>query len=125
MRRTVKAFDVIKDLYKDDEDFAEPWRQCSENHPPVGFKIQEGFLFRENRLCIPKTSQRLQLILETHAGGLAGHFGRDKTVAQLEAKFLWPGLKKETGKVVQGCQEAKGTKQNTGLYTSLPTPTEP
>lgn len=71
------------------------------------------FLFKENRLCIPKTSLRLQLIQEAHAGGLAGHFARDKVVSQLEAKFFQSALKRETEKFIQRwqtCQEAKGVR---------------
>lgn len=96
--------------------------------PFPGFKLQDGFLFKYNRLCIPKTSLRLQLISETHARGLAGHFGRDKAVAQLENNFYWSGLRKETKKIIQRCpicQETKETKQNTGLYMPLPIATEP
>ncbi|GJY82760.1 putative CCCH-type zinc finger family protein [Tanacetum coccineum] len=35
------------------------------------------------RLCIPLCSLREAIVLEGHAGGLAGHFGRDKTLALL------------------------------------------
>ncbi|GJZ26098.1 RNA-directed DNA polymerase [Tanacetum coccineum] len=47
------------------------------------FSKLDGYLFKGARLCIPLCSLREAIILEGHAGGLAGHFGRDKTLALL------------------------------------------
>lgn len=116
------------DSYSEEEDFSEIWKLCCDSQPPLGFKIDDGFLLKNNRLSIPKTSLRQQLISEAHDGGLAGHFGRDKTVKQLEEIFYWPGFKKETERYVRRCPiclEVKGTRQNTGLYLPLPVPKEP
>ena len=65
------------------------------------------------------------LVQETHAGGLAGHFGRDKTIEEVEHQFYWPDLKRGVAKIVgqcRTCQLAKHCKQNTSLYTPLPMP---
>ena len=65
------------------------------------------------------------LVWEIHAGGLAGHFGRDKTIEEVKRQFYWPGLKRGVAKIVgrcRICQLAKHRKQNTGLYTPLPVP---
>ena len=61
-------------------------------------------------------------------GGLAGHFGRDKTIEEVERQFYWLGLKSDVAKIVgqcRTCQLAKHRKQNTGLYTDLPVPDRP
>ncbi|GKA93453.1 reverse transcriptase domain-containing protein [Tanacetum coccineum] len=47
------------------------------------FSKLDGYLFKGARLCIPLCSLREAIVLEGHAGGLAGHFGRDKTLALL------------------------------------------
>jgi hypothetical protein len=41
--------------------------------------VNDGFVFRANRLCIPVGSVRLLLMQEAHGGGLMGHFGAKKT----------------------------------------------
>lgn len=129
MRSTITAFDAIKSAYEDDDDFSEAWKECrteTGGKSVKGFKIENGFLFKNNRLCIPKTSLRLLLMQEMHSSGLAGHFGRDKVISQLESRYYWPGLKKEKERFIRRCptcQEAKGVRQNTGLYMPLPVAT--
>ena len=63
-----------------------------------------------------------------HAGDLATHFGRDKTIALVEDRFYWSSLKKDVARIVAQCricQLAKAKKQNTDLYAPLPVPYEP
>lgn len=49
--------------------------------------LQDGYLFQGTHLCIPHTSVRDFIVWEMHAGGMAGHFGRDKTIALVEDHF--------------------------------------
>ena len=55
MEVQVLGFEVLKELYKNDLDFGNVWENCSKgsfNH----FLVQESFLFKNNRLCIPQFS---------------------------------------------------------------------
>ncbi|GJX98027.1 putative reverse transcriptase domain-containing protein, partial [Tanacetum coccineum] len=52
------------------------------------FSKLDGYLFKGARLCIPLCSLREAIVLEGHAGGLAGHFGHDKTLALLRLYTL-------------------------------------
>ena len=85
--------------------------------------IQDGLLFRNSRLCIPKCSMRDNLIREKHSGGLASHFGHDKTFEQLQYFYYWPKMR--FVRKSKNCQHAKGKSQNTGFYVSLLIPKRP
>ncbi|GJV16696.1 RNA-directed DNA polymerase [Tanacetum coccineum] len=78
MQVQVIGFEIFKELYGDDPEFSVIWEKC-QGQPYQRFVMQNGFLFRDNRLCIPKCSLRESIIMEGHAGGLAGHFRVDKT----------------------------------------------
>ncbi|GKE21220.1 RNA-directed DNA polymerase [Tanacetum coccineum] len=82
------GFETFKELYVDDSDFTSIWHECQDKpYPP--FTIQDGFLFKGNRLCIPNCSLRESIMQEVHARGLAGHFGVTKTMAWLNDHFYW------------------------------------
>ena len=75
----------MKELYEQDFDFQEAFEAYKspvqyDRGKWIEFMIQGGLLFHNSQLCIPKCSMRENLIREKHSGGLAGHFGHDKTL---------------------------------------------
>ena len=44
---------------------------------------------------------RLNLIKEKHSGGLAGHFGIDKTLSLVKDMYHWPQMYKDVQKFVK------------------------
>ena len=45
------------------------------------------FFIKDSKLCIPQCSLQRAIIQEAHGGGLARHFGRDKTLAFMQENF--------------------------------------
>jgi hypothetical protein len=110
------GFDNLKEMYRDDSYFKEAYESCEnpvfrERSQWTEYLIQDGMLFRENQLCIPKCSMRENFLKEKHSGGLTGHFGHDKTFAQLNSSYYWPGMRTDVKKFLNRCiicQHAKG-----------------
>jgi len=123
----VLGFDVIKGMYANDEDVKKIFVKSS-SHPHGPFHVQEGFLSRGTRLCIPKCGFRELLIQELHSGVLAGHFGVEKTCSMLKEHYYWPRMSKDVDHFVNRCstcQMAKSRVLPHGLYSPLPAPLAP
>ena len=122
------GFEFIKELYSNDDDFGAIYISCDNGAVSGDFYLFDGFLFKRNRLCIPKCSMRELLVKEAHGGGLMGHFGVHKTYDMLIEHFFWPSMKHDVHKVCEHCitcREAKSRLKPHGLYTPLPVPSEP
>ncbi|GJU80168.1 putative quercetin 3-O-methyltransferase 1 [Tanacetum coccineum] len=107
----VKGFKSFRGLYCDDPDFREIWSKCD-----------------NGRLYIPLCSLREAIILKGHTGGLADHFGRDKTLDLLREQFYWPKKDRDVNRLLERCRTCHITKthsSNAGLYTPLSVPVAP
>ena len=124
------GFDKIKEMYERCSDFYKIYKQVLSGPSPINeyFNIIDGYLFKNQSLCLPNTSIRDFVIWEVHQGGLARHFGRNKTIQDLEERFYWTKLKKQVAKVLAQCKTyimGNQVKQNIELYTPLPTLKKP
>jgi len=82
------GFKYVKELYENDSNFAEIYNACG--HSASGkFYLMDGYLFKENRLCVLAISLRELLVRKAYAGGLMGHFGVAKTLDVLHEHFYW------------------------------------
>ncbi|KAK0572561.1 hypothetical protein LWI29_033492 [Acer saccharum] len=121
------GFDYIKELYVEDSDFGNVFNAC-EKVAFGKFYRHDGFLFRETKLCVPKSSLRELLVREAHGGGLMGHFGIAKTLDVLHEHFFWPHMKRNVERICEKCitcRQAKSKIKPHGLYTPLPIPSGP
>nr|GEY26826.1 RNA-directed DNA polymerase [Tanacetum cinerariifolium] len=127
IRLQVHGFDAFQHLYIDDPDFSSAWKGCPA--PPFHKSIKhDGFLFKNNRLCVSRCSLWDAITLEYHQGGLGGHFGRDKTMGLIRDRFYWPNVVKDVSRIVKRCRVchlAKSHHTNADLYTPLPFPNGP
>ena len=86
------------------------------------FMINDGFLFRANRLCIPVGSIHLLLLQEAHGDRLMKHFGAENTEEVLSTHFFWPRMRRDVERYVARCttcQKAKSRLNPHGLYMPL------
>ena len=105
MKNSVVGFEHLKDDCSQCPDFGIIYKESLDNSTPTqgNFLIRDGYLFKGIKLCIPHTSLRDFLVWELHTGGLAGHFGRDKTIALVEDKFYWTSLIRDVARIVSQC----------------------
>ena len=79
----VVSLECMKEFDEEDENFAEFLKACKEpwsiyGTPYFYFDIQEGFLFKNQSLCLPWSSLCLNLVKKLHSGGFGRHFGVEK-----------------------------------------------
>jgi hypothetical protein len=103
------GFEHIKELYAEDHKFCEEYRACEKIASGKFFRL-DGFLFRENKLCVPNCSMRELLVQESHGGGLMGHFGVAKTLAILQEHFYWPHMKRDVERICDRCVTCRQAK---------------
>ncbi|KAJ9536534.1 hypothetical protein OSB04_un000286 [Centaurea solstitialis] len=118
------GFESLKEMYENDSDFSSLFAACEHGSFDKFYK-HEGYLFKENKLCIPKCSTRDLLVREAHGGGLMGHFGVQKTLDVLKEHFFWPKTRDDVNKICERCvtcKQAKSKSKPHGLYTPLPIP---
>lgn len=121
---SVPGFAGFADLYSTDSFFGRIYTD-TEHGLPGDYTIQDGFLFKGLRLCVPECSLRLQIIRELHN---EGHVGRDRTLQLVTESYFWPSLRRDVERFVERCHichQAKGKTSNAGLYLPLPIPTQP
>ena len=82
----VLSFEHLKALYANYEDFGVLHEECR-GHPKENFLIQEEYLFKGTRLCIPKYETRELLMRDVHGGSLAGQYGKNKTSLVLKEHY--------------------------------------
>ncbi|WZZ01996.1 hypothetical protein YC2023_074324 [Brassica napus] len=60
--------------------------------------LQDGFLFRDNKMCVPEGSWRLHIIQELHN---EGHVGRDRTIKLVMDSYFWPSMRRDVARFVE------------------------
>ena len=80
------GFKYVKVLYMIDSDFANVYNAC-ENLAFDKFYRLNGYLFKENTLCVPMSSMHELFIREAHKGSLMMYFDVAKTLNALHEHF--------------------------------------
>jgi hypothetical protein len=122
------GLETIKEQYLHDAEFKDVLQNFTDGITWNKYVLNDGFVFRANKLCIPYGSIRLLLLQEAHRGGLMGHFGVKKTEDVLIARFFWPRMRRDVERFVARCttcQKAKSRLNPHGLYMPLHVPSVP
>lgn len=83
----VSGFKRLKNKYESYPEFEEIYitlKDDQSNCVVDGYYFYEGYLFQDNKFCVPKTSIHDFLVWEIHTGGLSEHFGRNKTIEEVK-----------------------------------------
>ena len=99
MQTKLLGFEFMKELYVNDVDFCQVWNACEKCAYNKFFR-HDGYLFKEDKLCVPNYSIREFLVREIHGGGLMRHFGVKKTLNILHEHFYWPNIKRDVQRIV-------------------------
>ena len=124
LRVSVLGMECFAELYQTDPFFS-PILRDIDLGMRRDYTLVDGFIFHNNRLCVPDCSWRLQIVKELHG---EGHIGRDHTLKLVTDSYLWPTLRRDVEWFVRRCvtcQQGKGHASNAGLYLPLPIPTQP
>ncbi|GBG80460.1 hypothetical protein CBR_g30923 [Chara braunii] len=139
-RAIVHYLDIGKDLrqkireaYAQDPIYSDLLKRVKEGpETEPNYHTTEGLLFEKtnvfDRLCIPSSEEVRSLILgECH--DTEGHFGWQKTLADLMRAYTWPGMKNDCVEYVRRCKVCQRNKSSTraplGLLRPLPIPDQP
>jgi len=67
------------------------------------WEIEDGVVLKEGRIYVPEGELRGEIIRLHHDTPVGGHGGRWKTTELVTRNYWWPGITKEVGKYVDGC----------------------
>jgi hypothetical protein len=106
MKNQVIGFAALKGLYAYDNDFWDILEQLKNlvtgnmDLTQGEYFMQDGYLFKGKKLCIPIGSMRENIIRELQNSLLKGHFGKDKTLSLIKDKYYWLKMKNDITKYV-------------------------
>ena len=107
--------DLIRNAAKADAEYIA--RAAS---PPSSTTVRDGLLFEEDRLVVPDDKVlRTRLLAECHDSATGAHFGRDKTLSAMKARFLWSGMATDVEHYVATCDECQRNKPSRQLTPGL------
>ena len=109
----VLGFEHVKDLYENDNEFTTLYGECEKFAFGKLYRL-DGYIFKENKLCVPNSYMRESLVHEAHSRGLMGHFGVKKTLDTLNEHFFWPKTRRDVERILVY-----------GLHTPLLVPSAP
>ena len=91
------------------------------------FHSQNGLIYHFNALCVP-IGERIGLIREAHTLKIAGHFGVEKILYNLQRYVYWPNMQDQVAKYIRVCSLCctnMPSNRKLVLYQPLQVPSHP
>lgn len=79
-------------------------------------ELRNDRLYFRNRLYVPDTDLRLQLLETAHSSAESGHPGRNKLYELLSRDYFWPSLRKAVKQYVANCHSCLRAKTSRKRY---------
>jgi len=67
------------------------------------WEIEDGVVLKEGRIYVLEGELKREVIHLYHDTPVGGHGGRWKTMELVTRNYWWPGVTKEVGRYVDGC----------------------
>jgi len=67
------------------------------------WEVEDGIVLKEGRIYIPEGDLRKEIIQLHHDTPIEGHGGRWKMAELIARNYWWPGVMKEVGRYMDGC----------------------
>jgi len=67
------------------------------------WEIEDGIVLKEGRIYVPEGDLRREIIQLYHNTPVGGYGGRWKMAELIVRNYWWPGVTKEVGRYVNGC----------------------
>jgi len=67
------------------------------------WEIEDGIVLKKGRIYVPEGDLRREIIQLHHNTLVGGHGGRWKMAELIVRNYWWPGVTKEVGRYVNGC----------------------
>jgi len=78
------------------------------------WQMERGLVLKEGKMYVPKDEElRVEIICMHHDVPAAGHRERWKTVELVTRNYWWPGITKDVGRYVEGCDLCQRMKNKT------------
>ncbi|XP_071509566.1 uncharacterized protein [Diadema antillarum] len=81
-------------------------RRCSKSFSVVE-KGDLCYLQRDGRMCVPEPEEQKRIVMKAHRGLGDKHYGRDKTLKNITARYYWRALYKDVCAVTELCPTCK------------------
>jgi len=78
------------------------------------WQMEGGLVLKKGKVYVPKDEElRAEVICMHHDVPAAGHRGRWKTVELVTRNYWWPGITRDIGRYVEGCDLCQRMKNKT------------